>query len=75
MIVDIILDRKDGVPYREEHMKDIYDQAMFFEYMNLASVLDSGTEEDIKQALKNYIDNEGYRQDIKEYIDSVNWLV
>jgi hypothetical protein len=52
MIIDIILDRREGainyVP--ATHLKAIYDYATFFHMNNLAAAVDGGTEEDAPTA-------------------------
>ena len=64
MLIDCILDRKDGEEYDycNGHYNDI------------AELLDNGTEKQIKQALCDYIKSEGYSLEICDYINSVNWL-
>lgn len=74
MVVDIILDRKDGFTYSIDEFADLYDQATSFGFVELARAIDSGTEEDVKRELKNYIDEQGYNEEIKDYIDSVDWV-
>lgn len=74
MIVDIILDRKDGFKFGKEQLKDMYDESMMFGFDYLSRALDYGTEEDVKKALCRYIDEQDYNPNIKEYINSVNWL-
>lgn len=73
MIIDCILDRKDGDPYSpEQFYRDV------FEYgdvgFDITRAMDGGTEQDVKNALKQYIDKQGYAPEIKDYIDSVEWL-
>lgn len=73
MIIDCILDRKDGDPYSpEQFYRDV------FEYgdvgFDITRAMDGGTEQDVKDALKQYIDKQGYAPEIKDYIDSVEWL-
>ena len=74
MIVDMILDRKNGIPYLPRK---------FYHYClgyigglgdKITLAMDYGTEEDVKKALKEYIDEQEYNPNIKEYIDSQNWL-
>ena len=76
MIIDLILDRKDGKTY------DVYE---FFRYVrqyedifkfdpDISKALDYGSESDIKEALKRYISKQGYNEKINAYIDSVNWI-
>lgn len=74
MIVDAILDRKDGHPYDEDVLKYMYDEAIHFRFWNLARAIDSGTEKDIKRELCNYIDDNDYNPAIKKYINKVDWL-
>ncbi len=40
----------------------------------ITAAMDYGTEEDVKRALCDYIDKNEYNPEIKEYINSVNWL-
>lgn len=83
MIIDLILDRK----YDEDNgYTDSYDANKFYHRVldyyditpenvdDITSAMDSGTEEDVKTALKNYIDDNDYAHTIKDYIDSVDWL-
>ena len=63
MIIDLILDRKDGVEYDP---KEFYTQVREYEeefnnrYDDISRALDSGTEKDVKKALCHYIKNNGY---------------
>lgn len=41
---------------------------------NILNALDNGTEQDVKNALCNYVKNGQYNTDICEYINSVEWL-
>ena len=73
MIIDLILDRKDGYNYNvEKFYKDVvsYGEVGF----DIARALDSGTEKDVKNALCDYIINNDYNKNICKYINSVNWL-
>lgn len=74
MIIDAILERKDGEAYTRKSLKYIYDEAMIFEFHDLARAIDSGNEEDIKRELCAYIDNNGYPKNIKKYVKKVDWL-
>lgn len=40
----------------------------------ITAALDYGTEADVKEALCRYIDRGEYASNIKDYINSVNWL-
>ena len=41
---------------------------------DIARAMDGGTEEDVKRALCEYIDSNGYNPGIKKYINSRDWL-
>ena len=83
MIIDLILDRKD---LEQAGMGNVYEPRRFYysvlEYRDvtpedsdrITSAMDSGTEKDVKTALKKYIDDNDYNESIKDYIDSVDWL-
>lgn len=73
MIVDLILDRKDGHPYRA---KEFYDNVMAYEEgtdYDISRALDGGTEKDVKKALCDYIMG-SYNPKICNYINKVQWL-
>jgi hypothetical protein len=77
MIIDKILDRKDGHPYTP---KDLYDYCTA-DFGNgnqtggdIASALDGGTETDVKKELSRYIINNEYNPTLVSYIWSVEWL-
>ena len=72
MIIDLILDRKDGKQYRA---KDFYGSVMGYGEIGypIATALDSGTNEDIKDRLCDYIIKQDYNTSICEYIKSVKW--
>lgn len=73
MIIDLILDRKDGVPYSpEQFYRDVFDYGEIG--WDITRALDAGTENQVKQALCQYIDNQGYSEHIKSFVNSVNWL-
>lgn len=75
MIIDIILDRKDGAfDYAPEtHLKAIYDYATDARMTDLARALDSGNEDDVKAALMRYIVACGYPTALLDYIAGVRW--
>lgn len=77
MIIDLILDRKDG---------DYYDATSFYNNVigyekssnignSISKAFKSGKERNVKQALIDYIDENGYNNSVKKYIQSVDWLV
>lgn len=73
MIIDLILNRKDGVLYSpEQFYRDVLDYGEIG--WDITYALDTGTENQVKQVLCQYIDNQGYSEHIKDYVNSVNWL-
>lgn len=75
MIIDIILDRKDGaISYdASKHLKAIYDYATDAGMTELATAVDGGTEDDVKAALMCYISTCGYPLELLDYIAKVRW--
>lgn len=75
MIIDVILDRKDGaISYdASKHLKAIYDYATDARMSDIACALDSGNENDVKAALMRYITVCGYPTALLDYIASVRW--
>ena len=77
MIIDEILERKDGMPYNS---KEFYDYVSYWAETDtdvgtgIARALDGGTEEDVKRELCKYVKEQGYNPEICDYINSVNWL-
>lgn len=73
MVIDLILDRKDGFKYSPE---GFYRDAMEYGEISdeITRAMDAGTEEDVKKALCDYVIANGYNQDICDYINSVTWL-
>lgn len=77
MIIDDILDRKDGSNY---NAKEFYDYVLTWcddeddVGTEIARAIESGSEEAVKKALCNYIKDQGYNPKICNYINSVNWL-
>ena len=74
MIIDLILDRKDGEPYTGQKFYD-----GLWNYYPLSNpimkAMEQADEQLVKKQLKNYIDEQGYNPlQIDEYIDRVNWL-
>lgn len=76
MVIDLILDRKDNleVGIHNYNVHDFYFDVMTYENNGISRAMDYGTEEDVKTALKAYIDNGEYNPEIKNFIDSVSWL-
>ena len=80
MIIDAILDRRDAAKdggfalWTANNVRYIYREAMLFGFSYLSAALDGGTEEQIKDALCRYIDENGYNPAIKDFVRSVRWL-
>lgn len=77
MIIDLILDRKDGDPYSP---KDFYNEVMEYSGIfngigdEITRAMDSGTEDDVRKALCEYIKKNKYSLEICDYINSVRWI-
>jgi hypothetical protein len=80
MIIDLILDRRDGAKYDPREM---YDEVRSYESLGeapdtgvncISLAMDNGEEPDVRRALKHYVKVNGYNPDICKYIDSVKWL-
>ena len=71
MIVDCILDRRDGEPYSQQ---EFLEYCIDGEYGSIAEALMTNDEAKIKQALKDCLDNNMFNPEIGDYIDSVNWV-
>jgi len=73
MIIDKILDRKDGDPYTPESFyRSIvrYGEIGF----DITAAMDHGTETDVKKALCRYVIENEYNPNICKYINKQNWL-
>ena len=76
MLIDLILDRKDGQIY---NAKEFYNAVMeytdvFPSYLPVARAMDGGTEADVISELCDYVRRENYSPEICDYISSVKWL-
>lgn len=75
MIIDAILDRKDGLPYNEEEtLKYIYDESLMFGFDYIGQALDYGDNAAVQDALAKYIIDNNYNPDLVEYVKSQIWL-
>lgn len=80
MIIDAILDRKDAIQAKEpdrwtvEDLRNVYDQAMFWEFDYLSRAIDGGTEKDVQDALCRYIDEQGYNPRFKRFVKTHTWV-
>ena len=73
MIIDLILERRDGEEYSREMLETIREHAERFCYCDIAVAIDTKDETAMKEALCAYIDGE-YNPDIKAYVRSVAWV-
>lgn len=78
MVIDLILDRRDGCKYNpRQFYLDVCQYAAGFDspvMWEISKQMDEGTEQAVKHALCSYIFAEGYSPEICDYINSVNWL-
>lgn len=77
MIVDLILERKEEEEFKRKYVpKNFYLDCMEYGEIgnDITRVMDGGTEADVKKELCNYIINNGYNEDICNYINSRNWI-
>lgn len=83
MIIDLILDRKDDLKkgidnyHAEEFYRSCFAYYQNFQCQfteNILNALDSGTNENIQNALCAYIDAGEYNPEIKNFIKQVDWL-
>ena len=77
MIIDLILDRKDGQQYKASSFYyDVMEYAEIWpdDANPITHAMDEGNNDDVRSALCAYIDRQGYKPEIKDYINSVQWL-
>lgn len=88
MIIDLILDRKDGanraIKDGKLYITPIYNPKQFYNDVSkyahdlkdyrIPEMLDNGTEEQVKEMLCDYVIEYGYRDKITDFINSVKWL-
>lgn len=77
MIIDLILDRKDGDAYSPREFYNAvqeYGEVFGDVAWNITRAMDEGSELDVKAVLCRYIIDNGYNEKTCEYIISVNWL-
>lgn len=72
MIIDLICDRMDGVPYVA---RDFYfDLLGYGGSADITAAMDGGTNKDVQRALCEYIKANDYRSEICDYINGKDWL-
>ena len=78
MLVDLILDRRDGASYSpsefEDEVKECCDT--FPSYIPVYKALICGSEDEVKDELCRYIDDEWYGSPlVRDYILSNVWII
>jgi len=75
MIIDLILDRKAGKDYSpREFYNEVSQYEQNFPALMIANALDGGNDIAVRNRLAEYIRDNGYNENIINYIYSVNWL-
>lgn len=77
MIIDLILDRKGGEQYRPStfYFEVLAYREIWPELSDpITRAMDDGTEDDVKNALCDYVRKCGYNVAICDYINAVNCL-
>ncbi len=76
MIIDVILDRRDGCTYDSDSVDEIYEYGKDFEFNYICKAVKSKNERQMKNALHTYIDKNDYSHipDIHDYIEHEDWL-
>ena len=73
MIIDLILDRKDGFGY---DAKEFYNNVMGYGQIgfDITSAMDGGTNLDVQRELSIYILKNEYNHKLIDYVFSENWI-
>lgn len=76
MIIDLILERKETGYYEPERFyRDVMNyESLFNMNRKISYAMDYLENDDVIKALCDYIDDNGYNPDIKNYIKAQNWL-
>jgi hypothetical protein len=80
MVIDIIIDRRDAIQdcgeddWDYDKARELYNAADDTSLSDLCYALDYLEEEDVKRELCKYIDDQGYRPSLKDFVNSVDWL-
>ena len=79
MIIDLILDRKDGYPY-DAH--EFYNEIRDYERLGIgvsderiSIAMDYGDNRDVQRVLCEYIHRNSYPKEIQDYVRSQVWVV
>lgn len=76
MIIDLILDRKDGLAYNPISFYNSckrYEKSFGFHF-SISRAMEGGVEQKVKHLLCEYIFSQGYNPEICDYVNSVNWM-
>jgi len=77
MIIDLILERKEEEGFQKKYIpKKFYNDCMEYGTIghDITKAMDYKTEAEVKKELCHYIINNGYNEDICNYINSRNWI-
>ena len=75
MIIDLILDRKDGKKYNKNvFFKEVIEYTKNGDFYDIINAFAMGTEKEVKKALKSYIIRNDYNLKINNYISKTKWL-
>lgn len=80
MIIDAILDRRDGMEWTAEELSYMKEEAEIFGFPFISMAIEKRDEDALKVALRKYIVEQGYApaddtDELHEYIDDNNWIV
>jgi hypothetical protein len=75
MIIDIILDRKNGKEYNaDEFFEQLAQYSKAINDLSICNAFGMGTEKEVKDSLCNYVTGYGYNTEICKFINKVKWL-
>lgn len=74
MIIDIILDRKESKIFTNDDVECIIDDAQVLGFDYIINAFKSGDNVKIREALCRYVDLKRFDSDIKDFINTVNWV-
>jgi len=76
MIIDLILNRKEGEPYvaRDAYVYITEHESLFNKEYPISRAFDAGSNKDVQNALSKYILDGGYNPEIIKYVKSVEWV-
>lgn len=77
MIIDCILDRRDGEAYGAKYSAhEFYMSVMRYGEIGhgITAAMDYGEEKDVRRELCDYILRNEYNPEICEYVNSRNWI-